>query len=172
MPPPEALFEQLMAQHRAELARFISGYERDPARLQELQQELLLALWQSLAGFNGQCSLRTWAYRVAHNVGASHVQKHVRRRDGHGLTLEEAEHLPDEAADMQHTERRIDLARILGLIHRLQPLDRQLMLLYLEDMDAAGMADITGLSARNVATKIHRIKAVLARQLQAGSTRP
>jgi RNA polymerase sigma-70 factor (ECF subfamily) len=53
----------------------------------------------------------------------------------------------------------------LALLHRLRPLDRELMLLYLEELDAASIGDIMGLSARNVATKIHRIKALLAQQL-------
>lgn len=163
-PSQEQQYLDAVRLHGAELARFVSGYERDEARRQELMQELQLALWQSLAGFRGQCSLRTWVYRVAHNVGASHVQRSVRQAERQGLTLEEAETLADGRADMAHTERRIDLGRVLALIHRLKPLDRELMLLYLEDLDAASIADITGLSARNVATKIHRIKALLARQ--------
>lgn len=166
-PPPtqDQQYLDAVRLHGAELARFASGYERDPHQRQELLQELQLALWQSLAGFQGQCSLRTWVYRVAHNVGASHVQRSLRRADRHGLALEDAEALVDEAADIGHTERRLDLERVLALVHRLRPLDRELMLLYLEDLDAASMAEVTGLSARNVATKIHRIKALLARQL-------
>jgi len=54
-------------------------------------------------------------------------------------------------------------------IDQLKPLDRQVMLAYLEGLDAASTAEITGLSARNVAVKIHRIKQVLARQIDAGS---
>jgi RNA polymerase sigma-70 factor (ECF subfamily) len=42
------------------------------------------------------------------------------------------------------------------------------MLLYLEGMDAASTAEITGISAGNVATKIHRIKSILARQFHEG----
>jgi RNA polymerase sigma-70 factor (ECF subfamily) len=42
------------------------------------------------------------------------------------------------------------------------------MVAYMEGMDAAATAEITGLSARNVATKIHRIKQILARRFQAG----
>ncbi|MCV2351521.1 RNA polymerase sigma factor [Paucibacter sp. Y2R2-4] len=163
---------EAMRLHGAELARFARGYERDDAKRQELLQELQLALWQSLDNFQGQCSLRTWAYRVAHNVGASHVQRSLRQAERQGLTLEEAESLADADADMAHTERRIDLGRVLALIHRLAPLDRELMLLYLEDLDAASIADITGLSARNVATKIHRIKALLARQLGPQESKP
>lgn len=161
----DALYRQALAAHGAELARCCAGYERDPALRQELQQELHLALWQSLAGFRGDCSLRTWAYRVAHNVGARHVQQHAGKAPM--LELDEIEHLPDERLDPGHTERRLDLQRVMALVHRLAPLDRELMLLYLEGLDAASIADITGLSARNVATKIHRIKALLARQLAA-----
>jgi RNA polymerase sigma-70 factor (ECF subfamily) len=35
-------------------------------------------------------------------------------------------------------------------------------------MDAAGIGDVAGISAGNVATKIHRIKNLLARQFNAG----
>ena len=38
------------------------------------------------------------------------------------------------------------------------------MLLYLDGLDAKETADITGLSPGAVATKIHRIKALLARR--------
>ncbi|MFG6412559.1 RNA polymerase sigma factor [Roseateles sp. DC23W] len=158
-------YRQALAAHGAELARCCHGYERDPVLRQELQQELHLALWQSLAAFRGDCSLRTWVYRVAHNVGARHVQHHAGKAQM--LALEEIEHLPDERLDPGHTERRLDLQRVLALVHRLAPLDRELMLLYLEELDAASIADITGLSTRNVATKIHRIKALLASQLSA-----
>jgi len=161
----DELYRQAMAAHGGELARCCFGYERDPALRQELQQELHLALWQSLAGFRGDCSLRTWVYRVAHNVGARHVQQHAGK--GQMLELDEIVELADERHDPGHTERRLDLQRVLALVHRLAPLDRELMLLYLEELDAASIADVTGLSARNVATKIHRIKALLASQMNA-----
>ncbi len=166
----DALYRQALAAHGAELARCCAGYERDPGLQQELQQELHLALWQSLATFRGDCSLRTWVYRVAHNVGARHVQQHAGKAPM--LALDEIEHLPDDRLDPGHTERRLDLQRVLALVHRLALLDRELMLLYLEGLDAASIADITGLSARNVATKIHRIKALLARQLATPRSSP
>jgi RNA polymerase sigma-70 factor, ECF subfamily len=158
-------YQQATQAYGGDIARFVAGYERDPARRQELLQEVHLSLWQSFAGYRGQCSLRTWGYRVAHNVGVSHVQRSLRAGDRHGLTLDEAETVSDEAADIGLTDRRLDLQRVLALVHRLAALDRELMLLYLEDLDAAAIGEVTGLSARNVATKIHRIKALLANQL-------
>lgn len=56
------------------------------------------------------------------------------------------------------------LDRLFALIHELKPLDRQIVLLFLEGVDAAGIAEVTGLSPGNVATKVHRLKNVLARR--------
>lgn len=59
-------------------------------------------------------------------------------------------------------------ARLLQLIERLKPVDRQVILLYLEDLDAEAIGEVVGLSPENVATKIHRIKKVLAAMFSAG----
>lgn len=159
------LYQQAVQDYGPDIARFTAGYERDPARRRELLQEVHLALWQSLSQYKADCSLRTWVYRVAHNVGVSHVQRSLRHAERHSMTLEEIDSLPSETTEINETERRLDLQKVMALIHRLAALDRQVMLLYLEDMDAAGIAEITGLSARNVATKVHRLKNVLAQQL-------
>jgi len=161
----DACYRQAIAAFGTDIARFVKGYERDPTRRQELLQEVHVALWQSFAGFKEQCSMRTWVYRVAHNVGVSHVQRSVRAVGQAGLELQEAEFVVDEKADIEILDRRLDLERLLALIYGLAPLDREVMLLYLEDLDAASIGEITGLSARNVATKIHRIKALLATKL-------
>ena len=58
------------------------------------------------------------------------------------------------------------MERLLALIHRLKPLDRQLMLLYLEDLDAVSIGEIVGISSGNVATKLHRIRKILTQQFR------
>jgi RNA polymerase sigma-70 factor (ECF subfamily) len=167
----DAFYEQAAVRYGPDIARITMGYDRDPSRRRELLQEVHVALWQSFAGYKEQGSLRTWVYRVAHNVGVSHVQRSLRRAERDSVTIEELDDhhvLASDTDDMALLERRLDLERVLALIHRLVPLDRQVMLLYLEDMSASSIAEITGLSARNVATKIHRIKAVLAARLGEG----
>ena len=164
----EALYRDAAGQFGRDIARFVAGYERDSAARKELLQEVHLALWQSLAGFAHQCSLRTWVYRVAHNVGASHVRRAMRRPEHAGASLDDVALHIDETADMGLTERRLDLERIMALVHALGGVDREVMLLYLEDLDAASIAEVTGLSARNVATKVHRIKSLLASMLDKG----
>jgi RNA polymerase sigma-70 factor (ECF subfamily) len=164
----ETLYREAIRQYGRDIARFVAGYERDIPARQELLQEVHLALWQSFARFAHQCSLRTWVYRVAHNVGVSHVQSSMRRLDLTAASLDDVEAKIDESADMGLTERRLDLERIMALVHTLAGIDREVMLLYLEDVDAASIAEVTGLSARNVATKVHRIKILLASLLVKG----
>ncbi len=162
----DALYEEAARAYGAALERLGRAYEADPEIRRDLLQDIHVALWRSFAGFDGRCSLRTWIYRVAHNVAASHVA-HQRRSSSQVLVdLEELESLPDATSGQPVADRNQDLDRLMALIQRLKPLDRDVILSYLEGLDAASIGDITGLSAGNVATKIHRIKNLLARQFQ------
>jgi len=168
---PDALFAGIVRDYGAQISRFAMGYELDVAKRHELRQDMLLAVWQSLAVFKQQCGLRTWVYRVTHNVGVSHIQREKRRLSTVSLDDETLDAVlidvqGDDSAEA--IERGIDLERLLHFIDALGMPDRQIMVLYLEELDAATIADVVGLSAVNVATKIHRIKALLARQLNTG----
>ena len=76
--------------------------------------------------------------------------------------------LEDKAEGLSGADRRLNWDRVSALIQRLKPLDRQVIVSYLEDMDAASIAEITGLSPANVAMRIHRIKNVLAKWFHEG----
>jgi len=60
------------------------------------------------------------------------------------------------------------MARLMALIEALKPGDRQVMLLYLEGLDAQAIGEVTGLSPGAVAVKVHRLKSILARRFQEG----
>jgi RNA polymerase sigma-70 factor, ECF subfamily len=157
----DELYDQCAGEFGAALERLARGYEHDPAVRADLLQDIHLALWRSLAGFDGRCSLRTWVYRVAHNTATTFVVRQQRQRRLVLVGLEEIESMAAPPAD-----GGLDI--LLGLIQKLKPLDRQVILSYLEGLDAASISDITGLSPSNIATKIHRIKNVLAMQFQKG----
>ena len=166
--PQDVLYQQALAAHESELIRFAAGYERDPAKRADLLQEVHFALWRSMAVFKEQCSLRTWVYRVAHNVGATHVQRNMRPAERNHTDLAALALHIDESTDVVWSDRQLDLARVMQFIHTLGPIDREIMLLYLEGVDAATTSDITGLSVRNIATKIHRIKHLLSNMFNSG----
>jgi RNA polymerase sigma-70 factor (ECF subfamily) len=159
--PVEERFETIASRWQPSLRRLCAGYERDEARREDLFQEILLALWQGLPGFREESRLRTWMFRVAHNVALRHVGRAIRRgRTGeapaewvHGRAAE----APGEALD-----GRRQAALLSHLIRALAPLDRQIILLTLEELPQSEIAEVTGLSRDNVSTRVHRIKGALS----------
>lgn len=172
MSPPRTkqneLYEEVAGAHAAALGRLARSYELDPDKRGDLLQEIHLALWRSLAGFAGQCSLRTWIYRVAHNVGATHIVKSRRNNSRALVGLDEIAEMPAAGDTEAEVGRQKALEQLYALIHRLHPLERQVILLYLEGFDAASIGEVTALSAGNAATRIHRIKKVLAQRFRQG----
>jgi RNA polymerase sigma-70 factor (ECF subfamily) len=162
------LFQDAIAEYGAALDRLVHAYEADFDKRRDLSQEVQLAVWRSLERFEARCSLRTWVYRVAHNTASNYIVRQRRARISNLSTLEEIEASPDPADHHRTTEERIALDRLMQLIYRLKPMDRQVMLLYLEDMDAESIGEITGISAGNVRVLIHRVKSILARQFHEG----
>jgi RNA polymerase sigma-70 factor (ECF subfamily) len=157
------LYKRAVEEFGAALGRLAHGYEADSEKRRDLLQEIHLALWRSFEGFDGRCSLRTWVYRVAHNTAVSWVIRQ-KRAGPQMVSIEEldATPVPNDA------DRRVALARLTQLIQRLKPMDRQVILAWLEGMDAAAIGELTGLSGGNVATKVHRIKTLLARHFNEG----
>jgi len=158
----DALYEEAATVYGAALERLASSYEADGDKRRDLLQEIHLALWRSFERFAGHCSMRTWVYRVAHNVAASHVVRHRRAGSRAMVSLDDADELPASGDSEEAFDRQQALGRLREFIQQLNPLERQVILLYLEGTDAAGIAEITGISAGNAATKIHRIKKILA----------
>jgi RNA polymerase sigma-70 factor (ECF subfamily) len=160
---PDDLYEHAVVEYGAALSRLARGYEADSEKRRDLLQEIHLALWRSFEAFDGRCSLRTWVYRVAHNTGVSWVIRQ-KRAGPPMVSLEELDATPVPS----DADRRMALARLTQLIQRLKPMDRQVILAWLEGMDAAAIGELTGLSGGNVATKVHRIKTLLARHFNEG----
>src|SRR5580765_4654251 len=164
----DGLYAEAAAMFGPALERLARAYEPDADRRLDLLQEIHVSLWRSFASFDGRCSLRTWVYRVAHNVAVSQVIR--RRGKAHTLVgLDELEAMPAAVDHEQALDDRRALDRMMAFVHQLEPLDRQVMLMYLEGLDAGSIGEIAGISAGNVATKVHRIKKVLAQRFQRGT---
>jgi RNA polymerase sigma-70 factor (ECF subfamily) len=169
LPPPgnalgqDGLYAEAAATYGAALERLARAYEADADRRLDLLQEIHLALWRSFASFDRRCSIRTWVYRVAHNVATSQVTR--RRGSAPALVgLDQIEAMPEDVDREQVLDNRRAFDRLMALIHGLEPFDRQVILLYLEGVDATSIGEITGFSPGNVATKVHRIKKLLTRR--------
>jgi RNA polymerase sigma-70 factor (ECF subfamily) len=164
----DVLFQDAIGPYGPALDRLVRAYEADPEKRRDLSQEVQLAVWRSFDRFEARCSLRTWVYRVAHNTASNHIVRQRRAGSSKLVTLAEVEAAPDPTDHQRNVEEHIAIDRLLQLIHRLKPMGRQVMLLYLEDMDAESIGEITGISAGNVRVLIHRVKNILTRQFHEG----
>jgi RNA polymerase sigma-70 factor (ECF subfamily) len=165
----DSLYEQAAQTYGASLDRLARAYEFDAEARRDLLQEIHLHIWRSFAQFDGRCSVRTWLYRVAHNVATGHVirQRRIRSRL---VSIEDIEIMPADDQSERDAGQAQALERLSMLIQRLKPLDRQIIVSYLEGMDASSIAEITGFTPANIAMKVHRIKNVLKRWFGAGGS--
>jgi RNA polymerase sigma-70 factor (ECF subfamily) len=158
----DARYGEAAAQWGAALQRIARATEADPERRRELLQEMHVALWRSMISFDGRCSMRTWVYRVASNVAATHVDRE--RRDRLTLvTLDALEQVPSDYDGSEQIETEAALGRLYALIHRLKSPDREVITLYLEGLNAEAIGEVTALSPGAIATRISRLKSMLAR---------
>ena len=159
----DARYDQILRREGAALRRVAAAYEADPARREDLFQEICLALWQALPRFRGESSERTFVFRIAHNRGLTHRS----RRPAASTDLEEAETLADpnpgpeaEAGEAQRRER----LRSAVLALPLEP--RQVISLTLEGLSPREIAEILGITENNAAVRLSRARRALRQILE------
>lgn len=119
----DQLYRQAGEEFAPALARLARAVERDAEKARDLEQEMHFALWTSLARFKGDCALKTWVYRVAHNVAADHVSKAT--RGPKKVPLEEIDALPAAGNPESDAAETLVLEQVAQLIRTLPPIDAQ-----------------------------------------------
>ena len=147
--------ERLQA-HKGILYKVANAYCARREDRGDLIQDMIVELWRSFPSFDGRASFATWMHRVAMNVAISFHRSEGRRiRDAvpiedFGMELADADAVLDAEDD--------ELRALHQLIARLEPLDRALVLLYLEGYGQDEIGGMVGMTASNVGTRINRIK--------------
>ncbi|MGY0611191.1 MULTISPECIES: RNA polymerase sigma factor [unclassified Luteimonas] len=149
-------FSALLQQHRGIVFKVAGTYARGAEDREDLAQDIAAQLWRAWPRYDPSRSFSTWMYRVALNVGISHLRGDGRRRR-HLVSLDEGLHVPVAPDTVDH-ERDQQLHLLHGFIATLEPLNRALLLLYLEDRSTRDMAEVLGISESNVTTRISRLK--------------
>ncbi|MEO5718732.1 MAG: sigma-70 family RNA polymerase sigma factor [Chthoniobacterales bacterium] len=147
------IFTRLLEQHGGIIRKVALGYTSTFADREDLSQEITLQLWRAYPRYSPERPFSTWMYRIALNVAISFLRRHthpVRQT----LSLEENE--IDVAGEATAPDERVALLQ--QVIASLPPLERGLLLLYLDDHSYRDIATILGLTETNVATKLNRLK--------------
>jgi RNA polymerase sigma-70 factor (ECF subfamily) len=136
---------------------FATGADQD-----DLHQELLLAMWKAIPLFRGESSVSTFVYRVAYN----HAIGWSRKRKQDDVHVDYARHSLTAQAVNAHTDAESRVEWLYEQIRALPPLDRALILLYLDGVSYREMSDVSGLSESNVGVRLNRMKKQLAQRLK------
>ena len=149
-------FAELLERHRKIVFKVANTYAWNVHDRADLSQEIAAQLWHAFPGYDPQRPFSTWMYRIALNVGISHVRGRS-HRDSLTVPLDESLHdtADERGTDVEADDRVRALQRVAA---GLDPLNRALLLLYLEDRSVREMSEILGLSETNVTTKISRLK--------------
>ena len=149
-------FRDLLDRHRKIVFKVANTYGHQPDDRADLAQEIAAQLWRAFSGYDRQRTFSTWMYRIALNVAISHVRTETHRQR-HAVPLDDDLHdLADDSGPDHEADQRV--RALHRFIAQLEPLNRALLLLYLEDHSYREIADILGISETNVATKISRLK--------------
>jgi RNA polymerase sigma-70 factor (ECF subfamily) len=149
-------FEALLHSHKAIVFKVANTYCWHSDDRADLAQEIAAQLWRGWPRYDPSRTFTTWMYRIALNVAISFVRKEVQHRKI-SVPLDETLHDTTEATDTDPVLQD-RLQRLAGFIDRQAPLDRALLLLYLEDRSQREISEILGITPTNVSTKISRLK--------------
>ncbi len=147
-------FEGIIEQHKGILFKVARAYCPDEEDRQDLIQEMMIQIWQSIHKYNDQYKISTWLYRISLNIAISFYRKSSTRAKKH---TELNEQMVETTLD-DKSENENQLKLLEQFISELKEIDKALMILYLEDKSHAEIAEILGISVSNVGTKIGRIK--------------
>jgi RNA polymerase sigma factor (sigma-70 family) len=164
-PVREQRFLALLKANLPALGRLAGSYAGSTGERDDLLQEIALALWQALPRFRGECSERTFLFRIAHNRCINHI---ARRRPMESLQAMELDPADEARPIEQALGQAQESARLLQAVQRLPLIQRQVIVLALEDMDYQEIASVLGISETNVGVRLNRARTSLKRLMGEG----
>lgn len=161
----EQRYLDLVERNRGRIDRLCRSWSRSEVDREDLRSEVLFQLWRSLPGFSGRSSEDTWLFRVVVNVAMLHGRKRSRRPEYPADSTRFEQEQAPELSQGERLEQSERIERLRRAVSRLQPADRALVTLLLEELAHREIAEVLGIEANAVGVRIHRVKKKLAREL-------
>lgn len=153
----EAL-EHLLNRYETKVFRMALVFLKDPARAEEVTQDIFLKLWQALPDYDGRASPGTWLYAIARNTCLS-----AQRSDSYRKTVPlDASSEPAAPAHIQPKD--IGLAQCIDRLPEIQRV--VITLFYLEERHVDDVASILGIPAGTVKSHLHRARIALGEMMK------
>lgn len=153
------LFEGTVADHDAMIRRICLGYAHTSQDIEDLYQDVLVNIWRGLPSFRSDSSMRTWVYRIALNTCVSTLR--IRTKQPPQTSLDEVIFVAD-----QSQEKKEAVKELYECIATLGPIDKAIVMMWLDEYSYDEIADTIGLKRNNVATRLHRAKERLREKIK------
>jgi RNA polymerase sigma-70 factor (ECF subfamily) len=163
MKDKETKFIQMIQQHEKIIFKVIAVYAPDALDKKDWYQEIMFQLWKAFDTYLGNSKPSTWIYRVSFNTIVTGFRQRKRRIKEQALDATIFE-IPDDWKDKTAIEDTIN--RLHTQIEELSPVEKAIVLLYLEEKSYEDIAEITGLSATNVGSRLSRIRKKLKERIK------
>ena len=135
-------------------------YFRDPEDQADVLQEMMYQLWRSFEKFDNRSKFSTWMYSVCLNTALTFKRRSDRRRTAE-MVLEH-----EQTADPVESDHEAAISALYSAIATLSPINRAIIMLYLEELSYDEIAQITGLSRSNVSVRLVRAKKELQKLME------
>ena len=151
----EKEFLSILEQNIGIIIKITNVYTHNEQDREDLMSDIIFELWKSFPGFKGDSKVSTWLYRVALNVSL----KTKRKRDNNKLIFVDNILTYDRSVFINTSDDKAsDISKLYKCIEDLNPLNKAIILLYLDEKSNEEIALITGLSRTNVSTRLNRIR--------------
>ena len=151
-------FVKLVHDNQAVIHKICNMYCNNVDDKQDMYQEITLQLWKSYPGFQHKSGFSTWMYRIALNTAITMTRKMK--------VFEELGQNPSAVLLEEDNELDEDIKILYKAIHKLNKIEKAIILLWLEEKSYTEIADITGLTVKNVSVKLVRVKKKLNEIIQ------
>lgn len=149
MKQEEKDFQQFVDRHKSVIYSVCYMYAKGREEADDIFQEVLINLWKGLQTFRGESAERSWVYRISLNTCISYKRKKQ-------ISTVPLDIAPDVLSPDTAVGRQTEMLH--ARIGQLEPVDRALVLLWLENMSYEEIGAIVGLPAKNVGVRLVRIK--------------
>jgi RNA polymerase sigma-70 factor (ECF subfamily) len=151
----EQEFIARIQKHQGILHKICFVYSHNNADKEDLYQEIVLQLWKSYPSFRQESKFSTWMYRVALNTAITLNKKASKFKNKTEISDDYAVEKIDDYSE--------EIKILYKAISKLSKIEKAIVMLWLEEKTYNEIAEIIGISEKNVSVKLVRSKKKLAK---------
>jgi RNA polymerase sigma-70 factor (ECF subfamily) len=156
------IYLSVINEYRDKIIRLCFAYLDDRSFIDDIFQDVLLAVWTGLEKFRKESGYGTWIYRITVNTIFLFNRNERKRRQEVPAAFSTSASTSEFEAKMREEE---NLRLLYEAISNLAEIDRMLIALYLEKLSYEEIGTILGISTNLVGVRLNRVRDKIRKQI-------